>query len=110
MLLPQQLSSTHHSITKPTDAPSVVVKISSPDPTTEPTRMKLGPRCRSVARRPEGGSSGADETMLARTLADRVHVRQTRAGDDGRSHGAGVDRRDGRERRRQVERGSRAGS
>ena len=55
-LLLQHEKSIHHSMVKPTAAPSVVVRMISPEPTTEPARIRLGPRNLSVGAKPWGGS------------------------------------------------------
>jgi len=50
------LKMTIHRIAKPAWAPSVVVAISSPDPTIEALRISPGPRYRTLCRQPVGGS------------------------------------------------------
>ena len=52
-----QLTRTTHNATYPACAPSVVVAISSPDPTIEAASTMPGPMRRTVARNRPGGSS-----------------------------------------------------
>src|SRR5688572_22950295 len=59
MVLQTQATRMNHSPTKPTFAPKEVVRISSPEPTMLPIRMKLGPRNLSVPRKVVGGSRTA---------------------------------------------------
>ena len=58
--LQKQLRITTHSAVYPACAPSVVVAISSPEPTIEAASTMPGPMRRSVERKLIGGSSIAD--------------------------------------------------
>jgi hypothetical protein len=50
------LKITIQSSAKPAWAPSVVVAISSPEPTMEALRIRPGPRCFRLCFQPTGGS------------------------------------------------------
>jgi hypothetical protein len=54
-----QLTTTIHSAAKPTWAPSVVVAMTSPDPTIEEARTMPGPMRRNAAAIDTGGDSTA---------------------------------------------------
>ena len=81
--LTRQLRMITHMATKPAFAPSVVVMMSSPDPTIEAERIIDGPRQESVPRNVGGGSRTA--TVGEFPLVDMIPSRWSLASRGSRT-------------------------